>query len=80
MNISFLENWQFNNKSAPPLTHIPKDCPYNLTKYESKQNSEIPIFQLFSELGEIWKCGLSQHSKIPTFHHFHELETIVKSN
>ena len=25
------------------------DCPHNLTKYETKQNSKIPIFQLFSE-------------------------------
>ena len=53
MNNSFLENWQFNHKSAPPPA--PKDCPYNLTKYESKKNSEILIFQLFNKLGEICK-------------------------
>ena len=36
---------------SPSPTHIPnlKDCPHNLTKYESKQNSKNPIFQLFSE-------------------------------
>ena len=57
----FLENWQFNHKLAPLPLHIPslKDCPHNLTKYESKQNSEIPVFQLFSEFGDIWKYSLS---------------------
>ena len=44
MNISFLENWQFS---------------HNLTKYENKRNSKIPIFQLFSELWEIWLYSLS---------------------
>ena len=33
-------------------------CPHNLTKYESKRNSKIPIFQLISEMGEIRKCSL----------------------
>ena len=73
--------------SSSSPTHIPrlKDCPYNPTKYESKQNLKTPIFQLFSELGEIWselgeiwKYSLSWHSKIQIFHHFHELEKIVK--
>ena len=60
MNIILLENWQFNHKLAPPLLHIPtKDCPHNLAKYESKQNSKLPIFQLFSQLGEIWKYSLT---------------------
>ena len=54
MNISSLENWQFNQKLARPLLHTYKDCPYNPTKHESKKNSKIPIFQLFSELVEIW--------------------------
>ena len=31
-----------------------KDGPYNLTKYESNQNSKIPISLLFFEFGEIW--------------------------
>ena len=59
-----LENWQFNHKIFFPLQLIPslKACPHNLTKYESKQNWKIPIFQLFSELGKIWRCSLSQHS------------------
>ena len=48
MNISFPENWQFNNKLTPPL--LPT-YPHNLTKHESKGNSKIPIFGLFSELG-----------------------------
>ena len=36
---------------SPSPTNIPsmKDCPHNLTKYESKQSSKSPIFQLFSE-------------------------------
>ena len=66
MNIFFLENWQFNKKSGSPSPiHIPslKDCPHSLTKYESKRNSKIPIFQLFSELGEVWKYSLSEHKK-----------------
>ena len=56
MNIYFFENWQFILKLAP-LSFIPslKDCPHNLTKYETKRNSKVPIFKLFSELGEIWK-------------------------
>ena len=58
--------------------HIPnlKDCPYNLTKYESKWNSKISIFQLFTELGEICKYSLGYHSKIPIFHHFHKVEKL----
>ena len=62
MNISFLENWQFNHKLAPPHLHtLPslKPCPHNLTKYETKRNSKIPTFQLFRELAEVWKYSLS---------------------
>ena len=59
MNI-FFEHWHFNNNNLP-LLHIPslKDCPHDLRKYESKRNLKIPIFELFSELGEIWKYTLS---------------------
>ena len=56
MNISFLENWQFNRQIGfSSSTHTPrmKEYPHNLTKYVSEQNSKIPIFQLFSKLREI---------------------------
>ena len=61
MNIFFHGNWQFNHQLAPPLLHVLslKDCPRNLTKYEGKQSSKLPIFQLISELGEIRKNRLS---------------------
>ena len=62
MNIYFLKNWQFNHKLARASpTQIPslKNGPYNLTKYESKWNSDISIFKLFSKLGEVWKYSLS---------------------
>ena len=71
MNIYFLENWQFNHK----LTNF-KDWLYNLTKYESKWNSKISIFQLPSELRETWKHSLSWHLKVPLFYHFHKLENL----
>ena len=60
---------------APTLLHIPslKYCPHNLTKYEGKQNSKIPIFQLFMKLGKIQK---SQYS----IYIFHELENNKKPN
>ena len=45
-------------------------------KYESKWNSKISPFQLFSKLGEICKYNLSEHWKIPIFHHFHKLEKL----
>ena len=46
----------------PP--HIPclNDNPYNLTKYESKGTSNIPISQLFSELGNTKSSGVTEHS------------------
>ena len=61
MNISFLENLQFNQRLALLLLYKPilKDYPRDLRKYESKQNSKISSFQLFSELGEIWKYSVS---------------------
>ena len=40
--------------------------PDHLTKYKSKGlagDFEIPIFQLFSELGKIWKYSLSYFEK-----------------
>ena len=37
-----------------------------------KQGEEISIFNLFSELGKIWKCNLC-FSKIPISHLFYEL-------
>ena len=46
---------------SPSPTHIScmKNCPHNLTKYEIKGTSKIPISRLFSELGKIWKYSLS---------------------
>ena len=46
-------------------SHIPciENNPLNLTKYESKGTSKIPIFQLLSELGTTWKRSLSLKSK-----------------
>ena len=43
----------------PP--HIPclNDNPHNLTKYESKGTSNIPISQLFSELRNIKSSGVT---------------------
>ena len=58
MNIFFfLKTGNLITNLAPTLLHIPslKYCPHNLTKYEAKQNSKIPIFELFSEFGEIWR-------------------------
>ena len=56
---------------APLTPHVIvlKDHPHHLTKYEGKGTK---IFNLFRELGKIWKCNLS-FSKIPIFHCFHEL-------
>ena len=62
INIYFLEKWQFNHNLAPPFLHTYqawKTVLTILTKYESKWNSTISIFQLFSELGEIWKYSLN---------------------
>ena len=61
MNIFFLKTGNLITNLAPTLLHMAslKYCPPNLTKYEGKQNLKIPIFQLFSELGEIWKYSLS---------------------
>ena len=57
MNISFLENWQFNRKLGPPLSSTNilnlKDYPHSPTKCEINRTSKIPISQLFSELGKI---------------------------
>ena len=55
-----------NHKLAPPLLHTyqaSKSVLTNPTKYESKQNSKIPIFQLFNGLGEIWKYSLKNIQK-----------------
>ena len=72
----FLKTVNLSTDWLPLSAHIPsfKDCSYNLTKYESKWNSRISIFQLLSDLGEIWNYRLSQDSKIPLFHHFHFLK------
>ena len=82
MDISFLENWQFNYKLGPPLSFTSilclKDYPRNLTKYEISGTSKIPISQLFSEFGKIWKCNLALYSKNPVFHFFHKLGKIEK--
>ena len=54
MNAFFLENWQFNrilgHLLSPTNILCLKGYPRNLKKYD-----KIPITQLFSELGEIWK-------------------------
>ena len=77
MNISFFY-W------APPFstTNILylKDFPHNLTKYEIKGTSKIPISLLFSELGKIQKYNLGLYSKKPIFHLFHELGKIGRSS
>ena len=61
MNIFFPEKWQFNHKLDASLSPTNKPClkdyPHNLTKYEIKRTSKIPIFELFSELRKIWKYG-----------------------
>ena len=50
MNISLLKNLQFYHILVFPLQHmLVKDYPHNLTKYETKGDSKIPIFQLFGE-------------------------------
>ena len=53
----FLENWQVNHELGLPLSFTNmlclEDYSHNLTKYEIKGNSKIPISQLFSELGKI---------------------------
>ena len=54
MNIFFLENWQFSNRLTLCLLHTHLKCyPHNLTKYENKQDSEIPNFQLINESRKI---------------------------
>ena len=45
-----------------------KDNPHYLTKYEGK-GANISIFELFNELGKIWKCNLN-FSKISVSHLF----------
>ena len=51
-----------------------KDYPHNLTKYEIKWTTKIPVFQLFCELGTIlyWKN--------PIFDVFNEFEKTGESN
>ena len=78
----FLENWQFYHQLGPPLSSKSilclKDYCHNLTKYEIKGDSKIPICQLFSELVKVWECNLGLYLKISTFHLFLELENIEK--
>ena len=72
-----LKNWQFNHKLGPPLsptlTPCLKDYPHHLTKYKTKRTSQIPLFRLFSELGEIWKYSLGVYSKRSIFYLFPNL-------
>ena len=62
MNISFSWNWQFNHILDPPLSFTNilclKDYPHNLTKYEIKGTSKIPISQFYSKLRKLWKSSL----------------------
>ena len=55
MSIFFLENWQFNQRLTLSPRNTPSlECyPHNLTKYENKQDSEIPNLQLISESRKI---------------------------
>ena len=56
----FLENWQFNYKLT--LLHIYQAWKRALTIWQNIKVSATQkksIFQLFSELGEIWKYSLS---------------------
>ena len=75
-----MKNWQFNHKLGPPLspTNILylKEYPHNLTKYEIKGTSKIPIILLFSKLGKIWKYNIGLYSEKLFFHIFHELGKI----
>ena len=52
----FLENWQFVNKLSLPISFTNilslKDYPHNLTKYEIKGTSKIPISQFFRKIWE----------------------------
>ena len=55
---------------APTLLQIPSliYCPHNLTKYEGKHNSKIPIFLLFSEMGRNLEAELTyKNLNIPSF-------------
>ena len=62
-------------KLGPTLSYklCLKDYRHNLTKYEIKGSSKIPISLLFSELGKIQKHNIGLYSKNPIFHLFHEL-------
>ena len=59
MNIFFLKTGHLITNLAPTLLHIPslKYCPYNLTTYERKQNSKIPILGYLPKLK--WDLGLA---------------------
>ena len=48
----------------------------SLTKYELNGTSKIPVSQLFSELGKIWKCNTGLYSKNSFFHLLHGLGKI----
>ena len=80
MNIFFLKTGDLITNLAPTLLHIPilKYCPCNLTKYEGKQNSKIPIL---NSLVKSEKFGSTTYvnTKIPIFHLLHEFENIDKS-
>ena len=56
MKISFLENWQFNQKLGLPLSSIKivrlKYYLYNPTRNKIKETSKVTIFQIFSKLGK----------------------------
>ena len=56
---SFPSSWTatsllYKNISSP-LHYRYLDNPHNYIQCENKETSKIPIFQLFSELGKIWK-------------------------
>ena len=63
INISFLKKLaifksQIGSSSSTQIPSL-KEYPHNLTKYESKRNSIIPVLQFYGELTELWKYSLS---------------------
>ena len=85
IKVEISSSWkcQFYHKldSSLSATNIPclKEYTRNLTKNEIKGTSEIPISQLFIELGKIWKYRLCLHLGNTIFHIFLELGKNEKS-
>ena len=59
-----------------------KEYPHDLSKYEINGTLKIPIPQLFSELGKIWKCSQGKCSQVQPIQkkiNFYELVKTEKS-